>query len=99
MKLIALYAEPEDREAFLDHYNTVHMPLVARIPGLLESTVTLIDSALIGEGAPFMITEMRFADAEAFAAAMASPENRAAGKDLMGFARGRVTLVQAHTVC
>ena len=98
MKLIALYAEPENRETFLAHYNTVHRPLVARIPGLLEATVTLVDKTLMGEGAPFMIAEMRFADAQAFDTAMASPENRAAGKDLMGFARGLVTLVQAHTV-
>ena len=40
--------------------------------------------------------EMTFPDRERFDDAMKSPENRAAGKDLMSFARDLVTLVVAE---
>jgi uncharacterized protein (TIGR02118 family) len=42
-----------------------------------------------------LIAELHFADEAAFDAAMASPENRAAGKDVMNFAKGLVTMVVA----
>ena len=40
-----------------------------------------------------MIAEMHFPDRTRFDEAMASAENRAAGKDLMSFAKGLVTLL------
>ncbi|MFV3073510.1 EthD family reductase [Niveispirillum fermenti] len=95
-KLIALYRKPDDVEAFLKHYNEVHLPLVARTPGLLRTVINRVTSAPMGgEPAYFMIAEMHFADQDSFDAAMKSPENRAAGKDLMGFARDIVTLLVA----
>jgi uncharacterized protein (TIGR02118 family) len=93
VKLLALYTRPENPEAFLDHYAKVHLPLMAQVPGLQKTVVNRVDKALLGEAPYFLIVEMRFADQAAFDAAMASPENRAAGKDLMSFARGLVTLV------
>lgn len=95
-KLIALYRKPDDVEAFLKHYNEVHLPLVEKVPGLLRTIVNRVTaSPMGGEPAYFMIVEMQYADADSFDAAMKSPENRAAGKDLMGFARDIVTLVVA----
>lgn len=44
----------------------------------------------------FLIAEMHFADDAAFDAAMASPENRAVGKDVMTFAKGLVTMLKVH---
>jgi uncharacterized protein (TIGR02118 family) len=96
-KLIAIYQRPEDEAAFMDHYLTVHMPLVMQIPGLLKAEINKVEASLMGEG-PFLIAEMTFADKEHYDAAMASAENRAAGKDLMGFARGKVTLVETATI-
>ena len=49
-----------------------------------------------GEPAYFLIAELHFPDRETFDAAMASPENAAAGKDLMSFAKGLVTLLVAE---
>ncbi|WCT72463.1 EthD family reductase [Sphingomonas naphthae] len=95
VKLIALYQRPDDVDAFLDHYRQVHLPLIEKVPGLLRTIVNHTDKVLIGDTAPFLIAEMHFADPAAFDAAMASPENRAAGKDLMGFAKGLVTLIAA----
>ncbi len=96
-KLIALYKKPDDPEAFLKHYREIHIPLVAKTPGLQEATVNLVKGSPMG-GDPefFIIAEMRFPDRETFDTAMASPENRAAGKDLMSFAKGLVTLLVAE---
>ncbi len=93
-KLLILYAQPDDEEAFLKHYNDVHMPLARTIPGLQKAVVNRVDASLTGGSAPyFIITELHFADQAAFDLAMASPENRAAGKDVMSFAKGKFTLL------
>lgn len=97
-KLIAMYKKPDDVAAFLDHYNNIHMPLVQKIPGLASATVNKITANPMG-GEPdfFMIVEMAFPDKATFDTAMASPENRACGKDVMSFARDIVSLAVAET--
>lgn len=96
-KLIALYKKPDDVDAFMTHYENVHIPLVRKIPGLQKAVVNRITGAPVG-GEPefFLIAEMQFPDKSVFDAAMASPENRAAGKDLAGFAKGLVTVLVAE---
>jgi uncharacterized protein (TIGR02118 family) len=95
-KLLAMYKQPDDLDVFLKHYQDVHLPLVIKIPGLQKAVVNRIDKNLMGGPPPyFMIAELHFADQTAFEAAMASPENRAAGKDVMTFAKGLVTMVVA----
>lgn len=93
VKLVALYRKPEDAEAFLKHYEDVHAPLVRQTPHLLEMTVGRVTGSPIGESPYFRMAQMSFPDRERFDEAMRSPENRAAGKDLMGFARDIVTLM------
>jgi uncharacterized protein (TIGR02118 family) len=97
-KLFALYRKPEAPAAFEEAYFGTHIPLVEKIPGLLRTNVHRITGAPRGEPELYMITEMVFADKESMDAAMASPENLAAGKNLMGFARGLVTFVFAEEV-
>mgnify|MGYP003117387750 CR=1 FL=1 len=95
-KLIALYKKPDDVAAFMKHYNDVHIPLVNKTPGLQKTTINRITGSPMGEPAFFMIVEMHYADKESFDKAMTSKENQAAGKDLMSFAKGLVTLVVAE---
>jgi len=92
-KLIALYKTPVDADAFVTHYRDVHLPLVAKIPGLVRTEVTMIDRTLLGEPGSHMLVEMYFVDAESFKAAMKSPENAATGADLANFAKGLVTVM------
>ena len=96
-KLFALYKMPPDVEAFMHHYETVHMPLVRKIPGLEAVNLSRVESSPT-DGTPpyFLIAEMVFPDRAVFDAAMKSEENRMAGKDLMSFARGLVTLLVAE---
>ena len=96
-KLIALYKKPDDIDAFMTHYENIHVPLVKKIPGLEKAVINRVTAAPMGgEPAYFLIAEMQYRDADTFHKAMASPENQAAGKDLMSFAKGLVTLVVAE---
>jgi uncharacterized protein (TIGR02118 family) len=96
-KLIALYQTPDDPDAFLRHYNDVHMPLVRKTPGLVKAEAYRVTANAMGGAVPyFLIAEMTYPDKATFDVAMASPENRAAGKDLMSFAKGKVTLLIAQ---
>src|SRR6266487_3008568 len=93
IKLVALFKRPEDVAEFDTHYNEVHAPLMRQVPGLERMEVTRNLKAFRGEPEYYQITEMYWRDQAAFDAAMASDENRAAGKDLMSFAREYVTMV------
>lgn len=91
--LNAVYTKPEDEIEFKDHYHNVHMPLVAKTPGLLKTDIEYVSSVYIGNKDDyFMIARMYFENKDTFAKAMKSDENQAAGKDLMRFAKGRVSL-------
>ena len=92
IKLVALFKRPEDVEAFDVHYEQSHAPLMRKVPGLERMEVTRNIKAFRGEPEYYLVAEMYFPDQETFDAAMASDENRAAGKDLMGFARDYVTM-------
>lgn len=93
VKLVALYCKPDDEDAFLRHYEHVHMPLVRQIPHLERAVVGRVTGSPMGEPPYFLMAEMVFPDQERFDQAMKSAENQAAGKDLMGFARDLVTLM------
>jgi uncharacterized protein (TIGR02118 family) len=97
IKLVALFKRPEDPTAFDEHYKDVHAPLMRKVPGLLRMEVTRNTQAFRGEPEYFLVAEMYFQDKETFDAAMASEENRAAGKDLMSFARDYVTMFYGET--
>lgn len=93
IKMIAFFNKPTDVEAFDKHYNEVHAPLMRKVPGLEKLEATRVTKTLMGSCPHYLIAEMTFASDETFKAAMASPENKAAGADLMSFAKELVTLV------
>lgn len=92
IKLIALFRKPDNVEAFDTHYHQVHIPLVKKMPGMKKLELTRITGAPIGETKVHMMAEMYFDDQDAMNASAASPEGKAAMKDLMGFAANLVTL-------
>jgi len=92
-KLIALFARPHDVEAFDRHYDEIHAPLMRKVPGLERLVVTRSLRAFAGDSPWYLIAEMVFPDRDTFKAAMASEENKAAGKDVMTFAGDIVTMV------
>jgi uncharacterized protein (TIGR02118 family) len=95
--LTALYKKPEDTAAFEEHYENIHSPLVKKTPGLRKMEVTRFSkmltpsNGLIAEQ-PYMQCIMYYDDMDSFKAAMASEENKVAGKDLMSFAGSLVSM-------
>ncbi len=97
IKLIALYKKPADVEAFEQHYANVHLKLVEKIPGIRKTEWTRITASPTGEAPYYMMYEMYFDNMDAYKAAMRSEENKAAGKDLMSFAKDIVTVMVAES--
>lgn len=98
VKLIALYKQPEDKEAFDDHYKNVHVPITAKIPGLRKMEVTKIVGSPMGESEYYLLCEMYYDDHDALKAAMRTDESKASGRDLMSFAGKLVTLMIGEEV-
>lgn len=95
-KLVAFFKQPENVEEFDKHYESMHAPLMRKVPGL-ERMIVGRGLRSFGADSPFyLIAEMHFADRDAFKSAMASEENKAAGKDLMSFAGSLVTMVHGE---
>jgi uncharacterized protein (TIGR02118 family) len=93
VKLIALYKTPADVKEFEKHYFEVHMPLVEKMPGLLKSEVSMLTGMPGVESKYHMMAEMYFENMDKLNESMASAEGRAAGKDLMGFAKDYVFMM------
>lgn len=97
VKLVALYHKPANVDAFEQHYAQIHIPLVERIPGILKTEWTRFLASPQGEAPYYMMYEMYFDSMESYTIAMKSEENKAAGQDLMSFAKDLVTLMIAET--
>ncbi|AUS07985.1 EthD family reductase [Laceyella sacchari] len=94
VKLVALYKQPEDKQAFDKHYFEVHLPLTEKMPGLIKTKVTKFSSTPMGTESPFYLqADMYFESEEALQAAMKSPEGKAAAKDVMSFAGKLITMI------
>lgn len=90
VKLVAMYKVPADAELFDKHYNEVHMPLVAKIPGLVKSEVSKLKVLPGTKTEYYMMTEMYYENMDTFNEAMGSPEGKASARDLMNFAKDNV---------
>lgn len=91
MKLIVLYKQPDNVDAFEAEY-AKHGELVDEIPGLLSWSATRFSKTLMGDGF-YLMTEMVFPDANTFKAAMKSAEMAETGKDANRFAKGLMTMM------
>jgi uncharacterized protein (TIGR02118 family) len=97
IKLTALYKKPTNIDAFEQHYAQVHIPLVEKIPGIRKTEWTRFLASPQGEAPYYMMYEMYFDSMDSYQAAMKSEENKAAGQDLLSFAKDLVTLMVAET--
>jgi uncharacterized protein (TIGR02118 family) len=90
-RLMVSYGQPEDPEAFDTYYRDTHTPLALQQPGLLRLTAGRPVSLDPSQPVPYLVAELDFESEEAMGATLASPEGRAAGKDIRNFATGGVT--------
>ena len=77
VKLVVLYTQPDDADAFDEHYLGVHGPLVEQVPGLVRwEGARFTAAADRGELTYHRIAELWFEDADV-AAGRRSPPTRA----------------------
>jgi uncharacterized protein (TIGR02118 family) len=82
LKLVVLYTQPDDPDAFDRHYLETHAPLVHAIPGLQRFESGRIETTLDGgEKIYHRMAELYFADQDAMQAAFASDEAKATTSD------------------
>jgi uncharacterized protein (TIGR02118 family) len=99
VKLVAMFAHPEDPAAFDEAYFGTHLPLNAKTPGLRRTEVTRVTGTPRGGASPwYLVTEMYYDDEASMRAAFASPEAAAAASNLMSFAKELVTMYTAEVV-
>lgn len=79
-KMIAIYKMPADVNAFNDWYKG-HAEIARKVPHVKEFRFTKVTGGPRGASDLHFIAELCFDSKEDFKAAMASPENMAAGKD------------------
>jgi uncharacterized protein (TIGR02118 family) len=95
VRLIALYAPPEDPAAFDTHYRDTHAPIVRRYPGLRDLRLTRADGVAGRPPAFYLMAEMAFDSRADLDAALASDAGIESGRDLRNFAGAGVTLLVA----
>ncbi len=86
-RLTVLYHPPADPGHFREYYVGTHLPLAAKLPGLVKMEYSL-DVAGIGESPYFAVFHADFESAEAMAAAMGSDEGKAVAADVANYATG-----------
>jgi uncharacterized protein (TIGR02118 family) len=98
-RLMVSYGTPEEPAAFDAYYRDTHTPLALRQPGVLSLTFGRPRSLDPSQTVPYFVAEIDFESEQAMQESLASPEGRAAGKDLANFATGGVTFAHfdVHT--
>jgi uncharacterized protein (TIGR02118 family) len=81
-RFLVLYGPPTDRDAFEDHYLSVHVPLAKRLPGLRRYAVSRDVTTIRGGDTYYLVAQLEWDSIEALRAAFASPEGRAAAEDM-----------------
>lgn len=95
-RIAVCYGIPTDPATFDTHYRTVHIPLTLKVPGLQTFTWAKCVS-LDGSTPPYYaVAHLAFETEEALQQALASPEMKAAARDVRNFATGSVTMYIEH---
>ncbi|MDQ7809346.1 EthD family reductase [Amycolatopsis sp. A133] len=87
-RLTVLYPPPADKDHFRDYYVGTHLPLAAKLPGLVQWQYSLDVAGLGGESRYFAVFHADFESAEAMAAALASEAGKAVAADVPNYATG-----------
>lgn len=96
VKLVAMFRKPADTETFEEHYETVHIPLVRKMPGMKRIELSKVTGAPMATPQYYRMAEMFFENQQDLNKAIMSPEGIAAAKDLMGFAKDVVQMFFAE---
>lgn len=97
-RLVVLYKTPKDKAAFDRYYDTTHVPLAKKIPGLRQYDISRgAVQTPAGPADVHLVATLSFDSVEAIASGMGSPEGQAAAGDLASFADGGAELYMFET--
>ncbi|MBA4494214.1 EthD family reductase [Paenactinomyces guangxiensis] len=104
VKMLVLFSQPEDPEAFDDIYFNEHVPKIMKIPGLQKAEFTRLSSSPLlalqgGDFTPpyYLQVDLIFKDAENFQQAMLSPEGQEAVAHVLQFATPIINVMIGET--
>ena len=92
-KILVLYPQPADPEAFDKYYFGTHIPLARKVPHLRGIKFNAGAPMAAAGAAPYLITELEFASMADLQAGMASPEGQATSADVPNFASNPTILI------
>jgi len=85
-KMLVLYPHGQDEKKFRGHYESRHLPLAAKLPGLIGWRYSFAIEGVRGAASPYYcIFEADFPDAETMGKAMQSPEGQAVAGDVTNY--------------
>ena len=94
IKAIVLYGQPKDSIEFERYYAEKHLPLAAKMKGLVRLELTRFGAGPDGsKPAYYRMAELYFPTEAQLQTTLSSPEGRAAVADLAKFATGGVTML------
>jgi len=81
-RMVVIYRQPEDVNAFTKHYFEKHVPLAKQLPGLRKYELSHGPVTIVA-GSPdvHLVATLHFDDVDAIKSAFASPQGRAAAAD------------------
>ncbi|AUR01686.1 MULTISPECIES: EthD family reductase [Roseobacteraceae] len=86
------YPTPDDPAQFRDHYETRHLPLAERLPGLRSWDLAWPQPLGPDTGAPFCVFRGYFDSAEAMQKALMSEEGTEVAKDVPNYSPKGATM-------
>lgn len=92
-KLLVLYNPPTDPAHFRKYYAETHLPMAAKLPGMIAHRHAFDVQGVGGASPYFCVFEADFADAAALGAAMGSEIGKAVAADTRNYATGGLTIL------
>jgi uncharacterized protein (TIGR02118 family) len=93
-RLLVLYGQPKDPNAFDQYYREVHVPLARKMKGLKKWTIGKVTGTPDGQPPAYYYVADLYLDSRAdFEQLLASPEGQAAVADVPNYATGGVTFL------
>jgi uncharacterized protein (TIGR02118 family) len=92
-RVVVSYAHPEDQQAFLEHYRTVHAPLAKTMPGLVGYSWGVAEMPDGATPEHFLVAALDWPSKDVALQSLGSPEGQAGMADLANFAQAGVSMV------
>jgi uncharacterized protein (TIGR02118 family) len=96
-KLIVMYPEPDDPQGFIEYYEAHHVPLAAKLPGLLSQSYGR-PNVLGGQKNFFLIWEGVFADRDSLFAALRSEVGAKVAADVPNYSPKGAAMLEMEEI-